>query len=361
MIRYTRERWLSWRNRLLADPRFQRFARRTPVMRSVASHHARRLFDIVAGFTYSQTLAALIDSRTLEFLSEGPATSGSLGERIGLAPDATRTLLCAGAALGLLERSPSDRWTLGPLGVAALATPGVAAMIEHHRALYADLADPLALLRSPEGGSLARYWHYARASGQGGAAEVASYSALMTASQPMVADQLLDAYRFARHARVLDVGGGEGLFAERLATRYPQLTVGVFDLPAVVRRAAGRPAESHGGDFLTDDLPRGYDCVTLIRILHDHDDAPALALLRNIRAALVPGDTLVIAEPLANTPGARAMGHGYFGWYLKAMGSGRPRTSGEIAAMLRAAGFDGIRRRRTTLPIVASVMIARAC
>ena len=43
-----------------------------------------------------------------------------------------------------------------------LGNPGIAAMVEHHAALYADLADPVALLRGDESDRrLARYWPYA--------------------------------------------------------------------------------------------------------------------------------------------------------------------------------------------------------
>ncbi len=34
----------------------------------------------------------------------------------------------------------------------------------------------------------------------------------MAASQPLVADEILDAYPFARHRCLLDVGGGDGSF-----------------------------------------------------------------------------------------------------------------------------------------------------
>ena len=67
-------------------------------------------------------------------------------------------------------------------------------------------------------------------------------------------------------------------------------------------------------------------------MLHDHDDAAALALLRAARAALPPDGTLLLAEPMAGTPGAEPMGDAYFGFYLLAMGSGRPRTAERAAA-----------------------------
>jgi demethylspheroidene O-methyltransferase len=115
---------------------------------------------------------------------------------------------------------------------------------------------------------------------------------------------------------------------------------------------------AHGGSFRDDPLPGGADLVTLVRILHDHDDDVVLALLKAIRAALPPGGTLLIAEPMAGTPGAQAMGDAYFGLYLWAMGSGRPRTAAAYAAMLTAAGFRHVRERPTGLPMVTRLLVA---
>jgi demethylspheroidene O-methyltransferase len=50
----------------------------------------------------------------------------------------------------------------------------------------------------------------------------------------------------------------------------------------------------------------------------------------------------------------------YFGFYLMAMGSGRPRTFQEIRDMLQAAGFKNVVQHATPLPLVCSVITARA-
>jgi len=113
------------------------------------------------------------------------------------------------------------------------------------------------------------------------------------------------------------------------------------------------------GSFLTDDLPRGADIATLVRVLHDHDDDSALAILRAARRALPPGGTLLIAEPMAETRGAEPAGAAYFGFYLLAMGSGRPRTPAALTDLLRAAGFDRIRLLPTRRPLLARVMTAQ--
>jgi demethylspheroidene O-methyltransferase len=357
----SRLRWTVWRNRILSSARFQRFAAHFPPTRPVARQHARALFDLVAGFTYSQTLAACVELGLIDALAEAPGDTDAVAARIGLPVEGALRLLRAAAALDLTQRV-GDMWTLGSAGAALRGNRGIAEMVAHHSALYADLADPVALLRrGGGGGELARYWQYAREPGAGDDARVAAYSRLMAASQPLVADQVIDAYSLRRHRRLLDVGGGEGAFLAAVAARAPHLALGLFDLPAVGTRAAARLGATttiHGGDFLRDPLPTGYDLISLVRILHDHDDASALALLRVIRAALPPGGRLLIAEPMADTPGARPAGDAYFGLYLLAMGSGRPRTANEIRAMLRDAGFSNSRERRTALPITVRVIVA---
>ena len=61
----------------------------------------------------------------------------------------------------------------GRLGAAMLGAPGVVAMIEHHAMLYADLRDPVALLRGeqPETG-IGSLWPYAAGRGRRQAAGV---------------------------------------------------------------------------------------------------------------------------------------------------------------------------------------------
>lgn len=361
------ERFVAWRNRLLGSPRFQRFAARFPLTRGVARGKAVALFDLVAGFVYSQTLAACVQTELLELLAGVPVSTDELAAKIDLPPDSALRLLRAAAALDLVEPLGGERWTLGPAGAALRGNGGIAEMVAHHALLYADLADPVALLRrGGGGGALARYWSYAESPGDGDAVQVAAYSRLMAASQPLIAAQTLDSYRFSRHRRMLDVGGGEGRFLAAVAARVPRLALGLFDLPAVGARAAARFAAAgiadrmivHGGSFLADALPTGYDLITLVRVLHDHDDAPALALLRAIHDALPPGGRLLIAEPMAGTRGSRPAGDAYFGLYLLAMGSGRPRTPAEIHAMLRVAGFRRSRTRSTSMPLTCRTIIA---
>jgi demethylspheroidene O-methyltransferase len=371
-----RERWFAQRDRLLTSPRFREAASRFAATRPIARARARDLFDLVAGFVYSQWLFACVELKLFERLAAAPMTPEQLARESNLPLLSAERLFEAAASLGLTQARGDGRWGLGPLGAAMVDNEAVTAMVQHHRALYADLADPLALLRSGRGsGELARYWAYAggdraeRAPGALPEAQTAPYSALMSASQPLVAGQVLDAYPIGRHHRsLLDLGGGEGVFAAAALARAPALKAMVFDLPAVADAARARfarlgladRAQAFGGDFHRDALPEGADIVSLVRVIYDHDDAPALAILRAARRALPRGGALLLAEPMAGAAGAEPMGAAYFGMYLMAMGSGRSRSAADLSALLREAGFDRIRRRPTALPLQAGVLLARA-
>ena len=351
------QRRINWRNRIFASARFRSFALGNPLMRGIGRGKAESLFNLVNGFVYSQVLLACVRTGLVARLAGGPLSVADAATFADLPVEGADRLLKAAAAIDIAERLHDGRYMLGAQGASLHGSSGVAEMIEHHALLYADLADPVALLRrGGGGGNLAAYWAYNE--GSNAAAEgVAPYTALMAASQAMVAEQVLGAYRFGGHRRLLDVGGGAGVFVRAVGAAHPRLETAVFDLPAVAARAP-TGLVAHGGNFFEDALPAGFDLISLVRIMHDHDDDAVMKLLRNIAAALPADGKLLIAEPMAGTSSARAMGDGYFGLYLWAMGQGRPRTMEENCAMLRAAGLGDVRILPTDLPLAARVILA---
>ncbi len=361
------EHFRDFRNSKIADPGFRRWAARFPLTRPIARRQAGALFDLTAGFVYSQILAACVETGLFELLAKGAMTVGAIAEHTRIPEENARRLLKAAAALDLAESRPGDRFALGPLGAAMIGNDGVSAMIRHHAILYEDLRDPLALFRNRATGGLHRYWAYAGGeTPPADSKDCEDYTALMAASQAMIAAEFIDAYPLAKHRRLLDVGGGDGSFLIAAGRAAPRLELALFDLPPVADIAAcrlraeglGERASTHGGSFLRDPLPGGADLVTLNRVLHDHDDDDALAVLKGVRRAIARGGTLAITEPMADTPGARASGDAYFGVYLLAMGQGRPRTLGEIAGLLRRAGFGDIRQLPTNTPVIARIITA---
>ena len=387
------ERFSDWRNRRVADPEFQRRAAAFPFTRPVVRRQAGELFDLMAGFVYSQVLLSCVRLQMFDRLADGPRSIAELSAATQLSPTMTERLCAAAAALELLDLRADGSYALGRLGAPLVGNEGLHAMIEHHATLYADLSDPVALLRGDRRAAMAGYWPYAaypegatgatagtgepEASGPAATAapsvvsqlspeRVAEYSRLMSASQPLVAQEVLAAYDFRQHRCLLDVGGGEGRFVSAVARQAPDLPLMVFDLPGVATRAQAQMAalglggrvQVHGGDFFRDELPRGADIVSLIRVAFDHPDERVLRLLRAVRRALPDHGTVLLAEPMAGVAGAEAMGDAYFGFYLLAMGHGRPRTAAELSSLMEAAGFGPVRRLKLNLPLQTGVLVA---
>lgn len=343
----------------VADPEWQGQAALGWVGRLLARRQAQQLFDLCAGFTYSQTLAACETLGVFEQLQAGPAALEQLTESCAAPPDRLRALLDAAVALRLLDGNP-DAYEIGMLGAALLGNPGVRAMIRHHHFLYADLLKPHVLVREPDfHGELQRYWAYADGTADEPEA-VADYSRLMAESQSFIATQVLHVLNLRPYQKLVDLGGGHGVFAARALKANPHLSATVFDLPAVVADAAttswaATPRLSYlGGDLFDGPLPDA-DVFSLVRILHDHNDDAVLVLLKRVRQALAGGGDLLIIEPLAGG-GARRSSVAYFGLYFLAMGQGRLRTREELETLLKAAGFNQCRVIATPVPQLAEVL-----
>ena len=359
-----------WRNRLMASGKFRRFAALFPLTRPIVRHQARSLFDLVAGFTYSQTVFALVEGGVIAALEESAQPLSYLAARLAMSEDHAERLLMAGVSIGILTVKSGKWFGLTLQGAALAGDPGIIAMVRHHRLLYQDLADPLALFRADHPDTkLARYYGYA-ANSEADAltpAEVSHYSELMALSQRMVSAEIVSSLRFKGINHLWDIGGGAGVFARTALAHNPGLKITLLDLPAVADASRDLPENKEqadrltfeGGDFLKSAMPDSCDAVTLVRVLFDHDDTINQKLLAHIYDQMKPGMRLYIAEPMAETRGAHPVGHAYYGLYLKAMGMGRCRTFATHAANLRTAGFSSVREISTPQPIITRLIEAQ--
>jgi demethylspheroidene O-methyltransferase len=136
-------------------------------------------------------------------------------------------------------------------------------------------------------------------------ATMARSAALIVESFRAARDRLFgDALRSGRPRRWLDVGGGDGTLAFEVVAATPHLEADVYNLPTaepLVRPRCQDPLIRGrlgfvGGNFLEEDLPRGYDVLSFVRVLHDWPAETARALLRKAAAALEEGAKIIICE-----------------------------------------------------------------
>lgn len=358
-----RSRWLT---RLMASRRFQRWATRFPLTRRIVRSEGEAMFDLVAGFCHSQILQAFVRLELPQMLLEQEMSLEALAHDARVPPDRMRALLAGAIALDLLHLRRSGHYALTRRGAALAGVPGLMGMIDHHDILYLDLADPVAFFRGEVETELADFWPYVF--GAGGATNpdtAARYSQLMADSQLLVAEDTLAMVDFRKAGHVMDVGGGTGAFLTALGQAHPDLSLTLFDLPAVAQVAEERflaaslakTVEIVPGSFRDDPLPQGADTITLVRVLYDHADETVAALLHAVFAALPAGGRVVISEPITGGESPHRAGDAYFALYCMAMRTGRARSAAEISMLLEEAGFAQLHSPKARRPYITSVVV----
>jgi hypothetical protein len=98
---------------------------------------------------------------------------------------------------------------------------------------------------------------------------------------------VLAAYDFAGFSTISDIGGGRGHLLRAILDAVPTARGVLFDQLHVIAEAEGLASARltlQAGDFFTDALPV-CDAYLLMEVIHDWEDAEALAILRAVRRA----------------------------------------------------------------------------
>ena len=179
----------------------------------------------------------------------------------------------------------------------------------------------------------------------------------MLAIARMGADDIVAKVKVPRNARrLLDVGGGHGLYSVRFCRRHPGLTATIFDLPqglesarrTIATEQMGDRVGMQEGDFTRDELGTNYGVVLLFNILHSRQPDGNVELLRKVARALVPGGIVVIMGQLPDSASS-AVGEAVS--RLQALNMFNAEAAEaypyeDIAGWLATAGLAGVRRLR---------------
>lgn len=160
---------------------------------------------------------------------------------------------------------------------------------------------------------------------------------------------ILNAIDLQSSKRVLDVGGGIGTLLCGILEKYPHIQGGIYELPHIIAQGQGyvdqkqltARVELISGNFF-ENIPSGFDAIVMKSIIHDWNDEKNIQILKNCRAALKPGDKVVIvglvldrSNPLY--PAIRAEDMNMMGI------DGMERTAEEHQFLLESSGFKLVR------------------
>lgn len=300
------------------------------------------VLQLLMGLWHAQIVAAAARFGVADLMATGVHDVESLAQECGADPEALYRLLRACAVLGIFLETEPRRFALTPAGECLRSDSNnslrdflIAETAPGHWLPWGRLYDAIR-----EGRSLAAeilgmpaWEYYAKNPDEG-----LSFARGMGNLSAIVSRDVVRVYDASRFARIVDVGGSQGVLLASLLEANPNANGVLFDLPEVIEKTPAKPRiELVAGDFFKDCPPDG-DLYLLKSILHDWPDDRCTDILKSIHNAAKPGATLLVAEMLLpDSPQPSPVA--FMDLNMLVMLGGRERSAAEMAALLATGGF----------------------
>ncbi len=183
----------------------------------------------------------------------------------------------------------------------------------------------------------------------------AGFTAAMDCRGVYLGQAVAKSVSLEKHQRVLDIGGGSGIYACSLAAHFPNLRPAVFEKPpvdAVARRAIanrgyGERVDVIAGDMFHDALPGGFDAHLISNVLHDWAEPEVRKILRASASALAPGGLLIIHDAYINSDKTGPLPVAAYSAMLMHSTEGKCYSTRETQTFLDELGFVDFQYRPT--------------
>jgi 3-hydroxy-5-methyl-1-naphthoate 3-O-methyltransferase len=166
-------------------------------------------------------------------------------------------------------------------------------------------------------------------------------------------------FDFSTHSKMLDVGGGSGVYSIEVVKAHPHVRATVLDL-APACHVANEYIKQFGlegridtlvDDFVREELPSGYDVVLLSHIVHFLGDEGSKMLLKKIYEKLPKNGCLIISEWFLNDEKTGPVPSALLGLtMIVEQNQGRNYSYKEVKEMLSDSGFENIENRALSGP-----------
>ncbi|MFE2225280.1 methyltransferase [Streptomyces kronopolitis] len=319
-----------------------------------AAFGAGSLLETAMSFQRAKLLLTGLELGLFDLLAEGPAEEDALRERLGLHPRGAGDFLAALAEAGVLVREGS-RYRNGAAATQFLVR-GEAAFLggflhvadEVMYPAWGRLADALRT-GAPQAATYTRPDMFGELY-----ADDAKRSAFVRmaedASRPLI-PALAEAFDWAAHGAVLELGGCRGNVAAGLVAAHPHLEATVLDLPQLRPEfdahmrdlgTTGR-VHFHAADFFTDELPES-EVVMIGHCLVDWTDDQRRALIARVLPAVRPGGAFLIWDPMIVPGDASCLRNLVRSLNMQLMTPhGANYRLDDLTGLLREAGFGEVR------------------
>ncbi|HOD13597.1 MAG TPA: methyltransferase [Spirochaetota bacterium] len=254
-----------------------------------------QLVEMASGYQKSRIILSAFELGVFTAIGNGMVSAEEVARTIGAQPKSTERFLNALCAIGLLEKKDdfffntevSSRYLMKGSGE-------YLSRIGHMLNLYRTWGTLTEAVRQGKSVTAREYDE----------TSLAHFIEAMHYRAKKTADALVSHIPLEGVGRVLDVGGGSGVYSMAFARARDGLHADVFDLPKVTELARRYIAESglanrigtKSGDYNRDEFGTGYDLVFMSAIVHINSPAENRALVGRAFRALNPGGRIVIQD-----------------------------------------------------------------
>lgn len=315
------------------------------------------IFDPAAIYRYRDCLAAadclctaIVHLDLFTTLAQRPCDLAGVCDRLGIRPRPADVMLTLCAANGLVVCDRQGQFHATETAREFL----VANAPRDARPYYASMVgrpgvdDWLKVLRTGKPASWPGVegeadWHAAMTT----QAFAESFTAAMDCRGRVLAGPLAAAAAFVDAGRLLDVGGGSGVYSIAAVEAHPDLRATVLEhepVAGIARRAvatAGRGDRVSvvAADMFSDAWPAGHDVHLFSNVLHDWDEPECRRLLEKSAESLPAGGRIVIHDMFLADGKDGPLWAAEYSVLLAGVTNGRLYAAREIAAWGRELGF----------------------
>ncbi|MDX1251270.1 MAG: methyltransferase domain-containing protein [Gammaproteobacteria bacterium] len=261
------------------------------------------VMEISSAYWHSSVLHVANSLDVFTRLADAPATAEDLAQKCGADARGMEMILVGCVGLGLLNKE-SGRYSNTPLADTFLVKGrpryqgGIVSMFESWVSAWSKLKDavvsgkPVVVKQHDHGEEATR-----------------TYIMGMLYRGIPQAELLASEVPLAGRKKLLDVGGGPGIFSIIFCQKNSGLSADVLDLPQTLRvtreiianYGATAQVATREGSYLEDEFGAGYDAVLLSSMISQEGPEVIKSILRKSFDAMNPGGLLMVQEQFLNT------------------------------------------------------------
>ncbi len=307
-----------------------------------------RLLETSGEFMKARILLTAAELNLFTRLKEGARTLERLCADEGWDPRGLRILLDALSAMGLVTRADDGSYTIDRCTEELVADSGkesILPMILHRVRMWRTWSNLTEIVRTGDNPNLVGV-------NTRPIEDLQAFIGAMHVIGRTLAKSIADSLDLSGFKRMLDVGGGSGIYIAAFLRKAPHLTATLFDLPRVTDLSREWLLQSGvldrvnvmAGDYQKDPLPGGHDLLLLSAIIHSNDREQNQRLFQRCQEALDPGGTLLVRDYVMDDHRTFPPEGAIFAVnMLVATGGGDTYTLKEIESDLELAGFRSIK------------------